>query len=258
MNALAGLNTNDENIQQETDSVGGGGPMESGIYPSVITMAYVQKSKNGATGINLHYKTEAGREQRQVLWVASGDAKGNKTYYEDKQGNKKFLPGFNIANSLCLLTLGKEISEVDTEEKVVKVYSPEAQGEVPTQVEVITDLIGQEAYLAVQKQTVDKNVKTDNGSYVPSGDTRDVNEIDKVFRASDKMTTTEIRAEATEPAFFNTWKEKFEGQVINKAKGTAGGAQSGAPQRAPLNSGAPAANQSNGGGAAAPKQSLFG
>ncbi|GEK52341.1 hypothetical protein [Vreelandella venusta] len=258
MSLLAGLTTNDSTIQAETDSVGGGGVVDSGIYHSNITMAFLTKSKGGALALNIHYKTAEGREGREQLWITSGDAKGNKNFYEDAQGNKKFLPGFNIANSLCLLTVGKQISEMVPEQKVVNVYSPEAGKEVPTQVDVLVELINQETYLAIQKQTVDKNVKADNGTYVPTGETREINVIDKVFRLRDKMTFAEISAQATEPHFFTTWESKFAGQVIDRTNKKAG-ATAGAPQRAALiGGGQPAANQPNGGAAAAAPKSLFG
>ena len=242
MSLLAGLTTNDASIQAETDSVGGGGVLDSGIYHSNLTLAYLSKSKGGALALNIHFKTAEGREGRQQLWMTSGDAKGNKNFYEDKQGNKKFLPGFLHANALCLLTVGKEISQMVPEQKVVNLYNPELKKEVPTQTDVLVDLIGQEVYLALQNQTVDKTVQADNGTYVPTGETRQQNELDKVFRLRDQLTVAEIKAQATEPAFFKTWTEKFAGKVIDRTNKQAGAV--GAPAgRAPLMGGQPAANQ---------------
>jgi len=255
MSLLAGLTTNDASIQAETDSVGGGGVLDSGIYHSNLTLAYLSKSKGGALALNIHFKTAEGREGRQQLWMTSGDAKGNKNFYEDKQGNKKFLPGFLHANALCLLTVGKEISQMVPEQKVVNLYNPELKKEVPTQTDVLVDLIGQEVYLALQNQTVDKTVQADNGTYVPTGETRQQNELDKVFRLRDQLTVAEIKAQATEPAVFKTWTEKFAGKVIDRTNKQAGAV--GAPAgRAPLMGGQPAANQAVH-TSAAPK-SLFG
>lgn len=249
MSLLKGLTTDTE-IQNETDSVGGGGVLETGLYKSTITLPYLNKSKGGALGLNIHFKNEDGREFRQTLWMASGDAKGNKNYYENKQGDRKYLPGFLHADAICLLTMGKGVAEMDTEMKVVNVYSPEAGAEVPTQVEVLTDLIGQEILVGLQKQISDKNIKNDQGIYVPSGETREENEIDKIFRATDGMTTAEIRAKAEEASFVATWKEKWEGKTRDRSTGAKGNAgQAGAPARAAANSG---------GAAPAPRTSLFG
>jgi hypothetical protein len=214
--------TSDASIANEKDSVGGGGVLDTDLYPSTVSMAYITKSVGGAIGLVLNAKTQTGREIRQTLWMSSGDAKGNKNYYE-KDGQKTYLPGFIAANALTLLAAGKEISEMDTETKLVKVYNKEAKADVPTKVEVLVDLLGKEIIIGLIKQVVDKTAKNDAGIYVATGESREENEIDKFFRASDKMTTTEIRASATEPSFYNTWSEKWRGQVKNKAKGAAEG-----------------------------------
>ena len=137
MSALNSLNSAPD-IQDEEDYVGGSGALDSGIYPSKVTMAFLQKSDSGATALNLHLMTDTNREIRQSLWIASGNAKGNKTYYETKQGEKKYLPGFALADNLCLLTVGKSITDMSPEEKMVNVYSSVAGKEVPTKVEVLT------------------------------------------------------------------------------------------------------------------------
>lgn len=206
----------DEEIKTETDSVGGGGVLESGLYPMEITMAYLGKADSGADSITVHLKTKEGRETRQTLWITSGDAKGNKNFYE-KDGERFFLPGFNVANSMALLTVGKPLNDLDSEEKTIKLYNYDAKAEVPTKVQVVTSLIGQTIIAGIQRQTVDKNVKNGEGKYVPSGDTRDVNEIDKFFRARDNMTTAEIRAGATEAAFYPTWGEKWTGVTRDRS-----------------------------------------
>ena len=213
--------TSDASIANEKDSVGGGGVLESGLYPATVTLAYVQKSEGGALGLVLQAKTNQGRDIRQTLWMTSGTAKGCKNYYE-KDGVKNYLPGYVAANALALLTTGKEISELDTETKVVNVYNKDAKAEVPTKVEAIVDLMGQEILIGVIKQTVDKTQKTDAGTYIPTGETRDENEIDKFFRASDRKTTAEIRAQAEEAAFADVWEKKWAGVTKDKASKGAG------------------------------------
>ena len=213
--------TSDASIANEKDSVGGGGVLDSGLYPATVTLAYAQKSEGGALGLVLQAKTNQGRDIRQTLWMTSGTAKGCKNYYE-KDGVKNYLPGYVAANALALLTTGKEISELDTETKVVNVYNKDAKAEVPTKVEAIVDLMGQEILIGVIKQTVDKTQKTDAGTYAPTGETRDENEIDKFFRASDRKTTAEIRAQAEEAAFADVWEKKWAGVTKDKASKGAG------------------------------------
>lgn len=244
MSLLANLTT-DESIANEKDSVGGSRVVESALYPLTVAMAYLQKSSGGALGLYLTFKTEDGTEIKNTQWVTGGDAKGNKNTYQDKDGKPQYLPGFLMANSLALLTLGQELSTLETEEKVLNIYNSDAKAEVPTKVQVIMPMLNQEIIAGIIKQTVDKTSKDGAGVYQPTGETREENEVDKFFRAKDKMTTAEIRAQATEPVFYTTWNEKWTGKSRNKAKGVAAGGVAGAPKAA-------------GAGAAKPGKSLFG
>ena len=222
MSLLANLST-DSSIADEKDSIGSGGPVDSGLYNCTVAMAHIIKSQGGAMGLVLTLKTEADKEIRQTLWMTSGTAKGGTNYYIDKNGAKQYLPGFVQANALCLLTVGKEISAMDTETKVINLYSPEAKAEVPTKAEVLMDLLNQEITVGIIKQTVDKTVKNDAGVYVATGETRDENEVDKFFRTKDRMTTAEIRAQATEAVFIDSWDKKWTGKVKDRTKGAAAG-----------------------------------
>lgn len=243
MSLLSAL-ASDDSITQEKDSVGGNSALDSGLYTCKVVMAYLNKAASGALGMVLTLKTAENREFRQTLWMTSGTAKGGKNYYE-KDGEKHFLPGYNHANGLCVLAANKEVPKMETETKVVKVYSPEAKAEVPTKVEVFTELLGKEILVGLLKQKVDKTVKLDSGIYVPTGEFREENEIDKLFRASDRMTTAEIRANATEAGFAETWATKWTGKTKDRSKGVVAGAG---------NSGMPAAA----GGTKKPATSLFG
>lgn len=227
MSLLANLKS-DDSIAGERDSVGGS-VLDSALYLSKIVLAYLTKSDGGAVGLVLNAKTQAGRDIRSTIWMTSGTAKGGLNTYVDKEGAKQYLPGYLLATSLSLLTVGKEIGDLDTETKVVSAYSKAAKAEVPTKVEMLTELLGQEILVGLIKQTVDKTVKNDANVYVPTGETREENEIDKFFRARDRMTVTEIRAQATEAAFAAVWEAKHTGNVRNKAKGSKAGGVAGAP-----------------------------
>ena len=223
MSLLANLAT-DSSIADEKDVIGGGGPVDSGIYNATISLAHIIKSQGGAMGLALTLKTESGKDIRQTLWMTSGTAKGAKNYYEDKNGAKQYLPGFLLANSLSLLAAGKEIASMDTEQKVINLYSPEAKAEVPTKVDMVMDLLGKEIIAGIIKQTVDKTKKNETtGVYEATGETREENELDKFFRAKDRMTTAEIRAQAEEAVFIDSWESKWAGKVRDRAKGAAAG-----------------------------------
>lgn len=249
MSLLANLAT-DSAIADEKDSIGGSGPLDSALYGLTISLAYLQKATSGAMALALQLKTADGKDVRQTLWMTSGTAKGCKNYYEDKNGEKHYLPGFTHANALCLLTVGKEISQMETETKVINLYSAEAKAEVPTKVEVLMDLIGQEIIAGIIKQTVDKTKKNEaTGQYEATGETREENEIDKFFRAKDRMTTAEIRAKAEEATFINAWDQKWTGKVKDRAKGSPAGLP-GVPKLGGVPTGAAATKK--------PTTSLFG
>lgn len=216
--------TSDDSIANEKDVIIGGGPrlLDSGIYSGKVVHAYVNKSAGGAIGLNVLLDFN-GTQLRQTFWMTSGTAKGCKNYYE-KDGQKNYLPGFILANSLCLLTVGQEINKLETEKKVIPLWNSETKSEVPTQVDMLTDLIGKEIVAAVFRQIVDKTAKNAaTGAYEPTGETREENEVDKFFRARDRMTTAEIRAQAEEASFVNTWAEKFGGKTRDRSKGAAAG-----------------------------------
>lgn len=217
----------DATIANERDSVGGSRVLDTNVYKFKVQHAYATKSSGGAVGLVVNLKGEADQELRQTFWMTSGTAKGCKNFYEDKNGEKQYLPGFILANSLCLLTVGQEISSLDTETKVIPLYNPEAKAQIPTKVDMIMDLIGKEILAAVVRQTVDKTKKNDaTGAYEPTGETREENEIEKFFRERDRMTTAEIRAQAETASFIDTWITKNAGVVRNRAKGSAGNAGS--------------------------------
>lgn len=234
MSLLKNLETK-AGVEGEKDILGGGGALESGLYDLTIKVAYVTTSGGGALALNTVFDYN-GKEVRQQFWMTSGTAKGGKNTYIDKRtGKEQYLPGFLTANSLALLTVGKEISQLDLEEKTIKLYDFDAKGEVPTKVQVFTELTGQTITAGVQKQTVDKNIDSgqvdEHGQkiYVPSGETRDINEVVKFFRTDDGLTVPEIEAQVTEAKFKNDWDGKYTGKTINKAKGSKDGVTAGAP-----------------------------
>ena len=156
--------TTDSSIKGETDSLGSGGLWESGTYPLTIKVAYLSTAASGALALNT-VAAAGEKEIKQQFWMTSGTEKGSKNYYE-KNGEKHYLPGFIAANSLALLTLGKEIGELDVEKKVIKVYDFESKKEVPTEVDAFVDLHGQEIKQARQQRGIAQHCGPDIGDAV--------------------------------------------------------------------------------------------
>lgn len=255
MNMLANLTTSDD-IAPETDRVAGRQLLDAGVYAAKIKMAYLQKSSGGALGMTIVFELDGGQELRTTQYLTGGDKKGNLNYYTDKQGNKQYLPGFNLGNSLAMLTTGKELSKLAQEDRLVNIYDFTAKAEKPTSVPVIVDLIGEEINVGVLRVLEDKMGKDDQGGYtVYTGETRESNEVDKFFCAKPKflnMTTAEIRGKAEKAVYIDTWTKDNAGQVRDKTNKDAAkqGGAAGAP-KAGGSAGAAA------GGTAKPDESLF-
>jgi len=239
---LAMLKTDDK-IKEQGDSLGGFKLLNTDAYDMVVDMAYIDLSSGGAYGLVFTGKGADGETIKETFWMTGGTAKGQLNYYVDREGNKQYLPGFSQANALALLTTGQEIAELTPEKKMVKAYDKEAGKEVPTEKDVLVEMIGQPIKLGIVKQIVDKTKKNEiSGAYEPTGETREENVIDKIFHAESGCTVAELRAGSTEASFLPQWIEKNKGETRNKAKGTKAAGTAGAP-------GAPAGEK---------KKSLFG
>lgn len=217
-----------QDIEVAKDSIGGGGPLESGVYKASVKSVHFETSRGGALAANLALDIN-GREVRQKLWITSGDAKGNKNYYE-KDGTKRFLPGFELFRSLTLMTVGKEPSDVNTDEGVLKIWNPQSRKEEPTTVPLARELAGTSIQVGLLKQTVNKRVQNDAGEYVASAETRDENEIDRFFHAESGMTLAEALGGDTAGTFIDMWRSRHEGVTRDRTeKGAAAPARSAIP-----------------------------
>lgn len=244
--------TTEEGIGEERDTLGGGSYIwESDVYPVTVAMAYLSESQSGATAVNLVFKGKSG-ELRNQQYVTSNAANGGRNYYEDKKtGEKHYLPGFNIANAICLLAVGKELTQMTTSLRHVPVYNSVAKAEVPTEVEVLTELLGKKLVIGVLKTRENKRAQDSTGTWVATSEEKTFNEVDKIFDADKLLTVPEIRAQKTDPEFHAKWLEANKGRLNDKYKEIIGGGATGAPPRAA--GGAPGASAAAG----KPKGSLF-
>lgn len=239
-------------VKTQGDSLGVGKFIfDSNIYNFTVIQAYLEIAKSGAAGLAVKLKDQdSGKELSETFWMTSGTEKGCKTYYE-KDGEKFELAGFAMARHLAMLTVGKDISDLVPEDKLIKLYSYEAKGEVPTTVKMYTELLGKEITAGILKKVVDVNKLNDSTKkYEATGETKEVNEIDKLFRAADQFTVTELRAKAPAPTFIDTWRNQWAGKTKTVAKGVKAG-NSGV-------AGFPSTAAANQGAAPAPAKSIFG
>ena len=215
------------NIQtKEEDVLGGSRTVPSNVYPAGIKLAYLDAAASGAICVVFDFAMLVNgkeRNHKETIYISN---KNKEFTYKDKQsGENKPLPGFVTVDSICKAVTGKSITELSTEKKTIKVYDYDQKAEVPQEKEVLMDLIRGKLELGIIETIVDKNVKTDNG-YVPSGETREQNELSKVFN-EDGLTQLEKESGATEAKFKAAWVEQYAGKKINKSKGAATGAKAG-------------------------------
>ena len=214
-NLFSDLSSN--GLEEQKDTLGGFSLLDSNVYDAKIKVAYAGRSQSGAMNVTVHADV-AGREYKETVYITNSD--GNNFYYNKQDPHKKMpLPGYSTINDLCQVCTGKSLSQMETENKTLMVYSPELQKEVPTQVPVITELLGKAVKLGIIKEKRFKTQKTDNG-YVDTDEVREANVINKVFNAVSGQTAYEIAHDLKEaPLFIDKWLEKNKGIISDRTKG---------------------------------------
>lgn len=206
--SIQGLAIDSDIESSPVDVLGGSFVKPTGLYAARVDMAYLGKSKKGAMSLNLHFKLLGDSSIiRQTLWITSGDAKGNKNYYVDKNGLKRLLPGMLEADQISTITAAKPMSALTPEEKTIKLWDYETSSEQPTKVHALTEMVGQDILLGLHKCR-DNKVKKVGEKYVDQKADRHFNELDKVFYA-DGFSVTEKLAEAETPLFNEKWSAKY-------------------------------------------------
>lgn len=205
-------NLSNTGLEESKDVLGGFQLFDTDIYPATIKLAYAGVSTGGAMSVTFVFDIN-GREHRETQYVTN---RQKENFYTT--GGKKYpLPGFTLVDDICMIASGKPLAEQTDEPKMVKVYNATAKAEVPTEVPVLVDLIGQKVALGIFKQIENKSAKNEQtGEYEPTAETRELNVIDKVFHPEAKLTVVEAKAGKTEPEFWNKWLEKNKGTVRNR------------------------------------------
>jgi hypothetical protein len=206
-------NLNRDGAEEATDRLGGNGPLPQGVYEATIKVAYVTESgrdDSDASCVNLELDID-GRAYREQLWVTN---KNGVNTYADKQDSKKkhLLPGFVVVDDICLIVTGDDLSNQVTETRTLNIYNYEQKKDVPTQVPVLVDLSDQKILVAISGRVENKRKQNEQGVYVPTAETRSVNEIVKVADLESKFTVFEARNEVEEAQYMEAWAEKNDGK----------------------------------------------
>lgn len=230
-------NLTTDGLEESQDRIGGGFVLSTDIYSGKIKMMYHGAAKSGAQFIQLIAEF-AGKEYRETVYITNKEGK-NYFLNKDDKTKKVPLPGFTVINDICLITTGKPLAEQEAEEKVVNVYDFDQKKEVPKNVPVLLETIGQEISLGIVKTLENKSVKNDAGEYEATADERESNSIEKVFHTETKMTVLEATNGQTAGEFWEKWvnankdktrdKRTFKEGQQGKSKGTPPTAGSSAP-----------------------------
>lgn len=234
----------DEGLEETTDRIGGFQAKESGLYTGPIKAAYAGEAQSGAKNVTVVLDLDGSDYEETIYYT---NKKGENFFLNKQDKTKKVpLPGYTTINDMCLVTTGEPLSEQETEEKTMNIYDYDAKKELPTSVQMITGLIGEVVTVGIVKTLENKAKKNGNGEYVDTAETREVNNIDKVFHTESSMTVVEARDGAEEAAFMEAWNDRNSGQTRDKRtiKDGEGGTD-----------GAPKSGGST--GDKAPKKSLF-
>lgn len=209
MALFAELDTN--GVERSEDTLSGGfNLLDSDIYEAKIKAAYGGASQGGALNVTVVCDIK-GQEYSETIYITGR----NKLPYFEKNGKRRFIPGYNIVNSICKIATGKGLTELDSEDKSLLVYDPIEKKRKPTEVPVLTDLSGKIICLGILKELRNKAVQDDQGQYVDTPETREDNRINAVFDADTHRTLNEIE-DSKEAVFWDKWLEKNKGITVDR------------------------------------------
>lgn len=216
-------NLTTDGLEKTEDRLGGGGILDTDVYKGKLIAVYLGKSQSSkARSATYLMKMENGYQYSETTYFTN---RNDENFY--KNGDAKVaLPGFQTLNSACLLYSGQPLTAQTTEKRTFDIYDFEQKKDIATEVDCIAGLFDKDILVAIERQTVDKQKKGDNG-YYNTGETRDQNEIVKFFHPDSRRTSTECLDQLESAVFIDKWLEKNQGKTRNKAKGKAG--KSGAP-----------------------------
>lgn len=207
-----------EGFEEAEDRLGGFQLFETDVYDTVVKAFYAGKANDAASQAKsiTVIADIGGKEYRETFWVTT---KEGKNYFLNKndQTKKVALPGYQIVDDICLATTGKGLNELAFDDKVINVYNPEHKKEMPTNVKMGMAVVGQPVTLGIQKVLVNKQTKNSSGVYEDTPDSREENQIAKVFHTATRVTIVEAKAGKT-AEFYDQWIKKNKGTTYDRRK----------------------------------------
>jgi len=222
-------------VKVEEEKLGGGGYIsETGIYDFVVDRAYGGQSDGGAYFIDVRLKTEDGKTMNVREYITSGNEKGVRPYYIDKDGKQRALPGYAKMNALDVLLTGNAEQYPKTEKKTILLWNKDAEKEIPTEANVVTGWIGKPITGLVRMVREFKKAKNASGKWEATTDTKETSEIVHFVDAVTGQTRAEKLAgkdASVKDQFGSKYKSDF---VLDRTKGKSKPAAAATPE-APVN-----------------------
>lgn len=199
-----------ENLGLDEDKVGGVFAKidKTSFNEMTITKAYVGEYDSGAKYIVLALERD---DKAKLSWrgiVSSGKAKGCKSYYLDKDGNKKNLPDYNKMKALDELLTGANRAYPALTKGVVLMYNADLKSEVPEEKLVINEWIGKRVGILVKKKIED--------DYNDETKPRTLFEVDHFLDVKSGRTRNEIVAGKS--GFKEKWLETFKEDYVQDVR----------------------------------------
>lgn len=207
-------------VEADKDTLGGNGPLATDVYAATCEYMYIDQTQSGALMAYGSFKTEEGRSVRFSECIMSKKSGTLKATYTDKRSGKETpLPGYSKVLHLAQ-ALGLDVSDLsalEADKRILKLYDFELSKEVPQEKNVITSFTGKPLQMAIYNQVETKMAKDADGKYtVPTSEERTLNTFDKWFTA-EGLTIEEAKA-GGEAEFKEAWLEAHKGKVRDKRK----------------------------------------
>jgi hypothetical protein len=217
-----------DKVETSGDTLGGFKVWESDAYEATVKAIYIGSYVSGAQFCGLHLSID-GTEYREQITITN---KAGENFYT--KGDKNYeLPGFQVINELCQLTTGFGLLDQEIEDRTFKLYDKDAGGETNQSVPCPINVLNKPIVAGILNKLVNKQVKNDaTGKYEDTAETRNENELNKVFHAETQGTVTEYQKGLKHGTFLEEWLAKNKGEVSNQVKKVGGAAQSGRPGQA--------------------------
>lgn len=192
---------------------------DTGVYELVIKKAYFDKSASGAINFKVEFETEDGSKLNMTQYISN---KSGQMFYIDKNGNKQFMPGYNMMRSLDFAVTGSNRDFPKVESKQIKLMK-EGKEVIETK-DVPTEWWNKTVIAMVVKKQENRQEKNSEGIYVDTPDWVYNMEVEHFANAVTNKTMKETIG-SLEATFVKTWSEKFGKDYIRDARKIQGGNQ---------------------------------